>query len=117
MFGYHLGDLFALFIDDNYDMTKSRNMVEYLIKTMQDTDKSSFTISVGIGIRTLSNVDRQSKKGMDCKELQREWILRGHINLLRAKENGKNCYFSHLVCCDITAVLSHYIDLFAKMEF
>ena len=115
-FGYHLGgDLFALFIKDNYSMNKSKEIVENLIKIMSSKDKSSLTISAGIGIRTYACVALDTKnqnhnqnqnknksdeedEDADFQELQREWVLRAHINLLRAKENGKNCYFHDLVC-------------------
>ena len=70
IFGYHLGgDLFGLFINDNCKMDKSTKMVKNLTKIMQNKDKSSLTISVGIGIRRLSNVYVD-----DFKQLQREWL-------------------------------------------
>ena len=84
LFGYHLGsDLFALFVVDdngNNKMTKSIEIAQYLLDVMQNKKESSFTISIGIGIGQIGD--------------QREWVLRAHINLLRAKENGKNCYFN-----------------------
>ena len=99
IFGYHLGgDLFALFINDNYNMDKSKKIVEHLMKIMRNEDESSLTISVGIGIRTLNTLSNPKKDSIDFKELQREWVLRAHCNLLRAKENGKNCYFDCSVC-------------------
>ena len=109
MFGYHLGgDLFAFFINDSYSMDKSQTIVQNLIKTMQNKDKSSLTISAGVGIRTLAkstnetktdeNINDDDAQEFDFKNLQREWVLRAYINLLRAKENGKNCYFCRLVC-------------------
>ena len=107
MFGYHLGgDLFALFVNDNHIMTKSKQVVEYLINTMANKDKSSLTISAGIGIRTLlptknnckQEKDKEKQNELNFEKIQREWVVRAHTNLLRAKENGKNCYFFNLVC-------------------
>ena len=88
IFGYHLGsDLFALFVcDKSNKMTTSIEIVENLLNIMQNNKESSFTISVGMGIQQIEdNIDT----------MQREWVLRAHINLLRAKENGKNCYFNN----------------------
>ena len=106
IFGYYLGgDLFALFINDTFNMDKSKEIVEYLIKIMQNKNKSCLTISVGIGIRKLlnetsldgKNNELENKKSKVTK-LEREWVVRAHANLLRSKENGKNCYFYKLVC-------------------
>ena len=108
--GYHLGgDLFALFVNDNHGMTKSITIVECLLKIMSNKNKSSFTISCGIGIRRLINDnDNMPKKKTETEKekdrLQREWVLRAHVNLLRAKENGKNCYFYQLVSQNLSAV-------------
>ena len=102
IFGYHLGsDLFALFVEDNaITMNKSIEISESLLNIMQNKEKSSFTISVGLGIRKLKLSQNGKDDKDDTKEKdgiksirQREWVLSAHINLLRAKENGKNCYF------------------------
>ena len=68
---------------------------------MQNKNNSSLTISVGIGIRTLpksTNEIINDDEKFDFKELKRKWVLRAHINLLRAKEHHKNCCFYELVC-------------------
>ena len=126
IFGYHLGgDLFALFINDNDNMDKSKKIGQHLINVMQDKNKSSFTISVGIGIRPKllndqkesesesktkkkekdEETESNSEETKDCKketdlqsELRREWVLRAHTNLMKAKENGKNCCIHKWVC-------------------
>ena len=117
IFGYHLGsDLFALFVCDNTNkMSKSIEIAEYLLKVMQNKKESSFTISVGIGIRQIEdNVDKT----------QREWVLRAHINLLRAKENGKNCYFNNqnkIDPCkdnkDLTTLIQQANKLYSEKDF
>ena len=103
MLGYHLGgDLFALFIYDNNKntMNKSVEIVESLLKIMQDKEKSSFTISAGIGIRSVSvtddhdDCDYKDTNDITSDSIKREWVSRAYTNLLRAKENGKNCYFN-----------------------
>ena len=103
MLGYHLGgDLFALFVYDNKNtMNKSVEIVESLLKIMQNKEKSSFTISAGIGIRSVSVTDddcdyKDSKDTVDTDSdsVKREWVSRAYTNLLRSKENGKNCYFN-----------------------
>ena len=117
IFGYHLGgDLFALFVNDNCSMDKSKEICQYLIKIMENKDKSSLTISAGIGIRRLFQTSKEAeeneeKQGFNFKELQRQWVVRAHTNLLRAKENGKNCYVFNLVC-GIYSILSCYNVVF-----
>ena len=101
MFGYHLGsDLFSLFVYDNKNtMNKSIEIVEYLLGVMRNKNKSSFTISVGMSVRALKDsadvtLEQNGKQMDDIESTQREWVLNANTNLLRAKENGKNCYFN-----------------------
>ena len=119
LFGYHLGgDLFSLLIYDNIE--NSISIVEKLMSTMR-SDESPFTISVGIGKRNVDSIktaqvsgdvndnDNDNEKQKDViknrKIIQREWSIRAHINLLRAKENGKNCCFSNQVCYKLIRIL------------
>ena len=105
IFGYHLGsDLFALFVNDNIE---NGSLIGNKLLTIMRSDESPFRISVGIGTRKIVNYKRGVLMTNEVKEcdnqetsenvkntVQREWSLSAHINLLRAKENGKNCCFS-----------------------
>ena len=116
MFGYHLGgDLFALFVCDNCDkmiMTqKSIKIVELLLNVMRKKDESSFTISVG-----MSAQQRTMNGKSDINTIKGEWVLRAHTNLLRAKENGKNCYFNKENDIDSSKDNKELMSLTAKMN-
>ena len=98
VFGYHLGsDLFGIFVYDNSStMNKSIEIVESLLNVMRNKEKSSLTISVGIGFRMLklkNNKNNKDNNNITTETIKKEWVSRAYANLLRAKENGKNCFF------------------------
>ena len=98
VFGYHLeSDLFALFGYDNINtMDKSIYIVESLLNVMRHKEKSSLTMSAGIGFRMLklkNSKNNNDNNNITTELTKKEWVSRDYKNLLRAKENGKNCYF------------------------
>ena len=58
---------------------------------------------------TFATKGEKEKKAEETDSLQREWVLRAHVNLLRAKENGKNCYFYQLVSQILSTLLYVFI--------
>ena len=112
IYGYHLGsDLFSMFINDTMDNCVI--LISKLINIMANKKESPFTISVGlsqcpnntsttIGTTTTTSkksfILRQFQKSTEKKEIARQieqnWVTNGKINLLRAKEGGKNQYIS-----------------------
>ena len=45
-----------------------------------------------------------NKRSNKKNEFQRQWVYRAHMNMLRAKEAGGNCYFNDEVCLCVSIV-------------
>ena len=92
-FGYHLGS-------DNFGLICEKDCIavsklELLMKSM----KNKFDVTISAGVAKL----------LPKYKTKREWYERADINLLRAKENGKNCFFVNEVCLSI---INQYVALY-----